>query len=63
MAAYCKNCGTCTCTGTQLMTAKDGTECCSICIKQVNENIQYTLVNNPGMSVWDLKRYNKNKKR
>lgn len=62
MADFCKNCGTCTCTGVTLMKARDGRECCSLCLSSVNNEINYTLASTPGLTIQDLKRSNKFKK-
>lgn len=39
MAQTCKNCNTCTCTGTKITLAKDGRSCCSACVNRVNAAI------------------------
>lgn len=51
----CKNCGTCTCTGIQLTRAKDGRECCSLCVKRLNQEIDFYLHTHPGVTIFDLK--------
>jgi hypothetical protein len=38
-AQTCKNCGTCTCTGTYIVNATNGTSCCSACVATVNAQI------------------------
>lgn len=48
MAVSCPNCGTCTCTGTHLVKANNGTQVCSKCVNiynnshQVQNNVQTT---------------------
>ena len=62
MADFCKNCGTCTCTGVTLLKARNGKECCSACIQFVNQEINYVLASTPGLTIQDLKRSEKFKK-
>jgi hypothetical protein len=38
-AQNCQNCGTCTCTGTYIVSATNGTPCCSACVASVNQKI------------------------
>ena len=40
MAASCPNCGTCTCTGSYLVVALDGKQCCSQCVNLYNQSHQ-----------------------
>lgn len=39
MAQTCPNCGTCTCTGSYLVKATNGKQCCSVCVNIVNQQI------------------------
>ena len=36
MAASCSNCGTCTCSGSYLVVALNGAQCCSVCVNLYN---------------------------
>lgn len=37
----CPNCGTCTCTGSVLTKALDGTVCCSVCVQVYNNKLRF----------------------
>lgn len=39
--SVCPNCGTCTCTGTQIVKALDGSLCCSACVQIYNNKLRY----------------------
>jgi hypothetical protein len=40
MSKTCKNCGVCTCSGSQLRVASNGQECCSVCIAKIEEHLR-----------------------
>tara|TARA_R100000654_G_scaffold19461_1_gene39788 strand:+ start:1619 stop:1780 length:162 start_codon:yes stop_codon:yes gene_type:complete len=42
MAQSCPNCGTCTCTGTHLVTASNGKLCCNACVFEIERQIAAT---------------------
>ena len=39
MAQSCPNCGTCTCTGTHIVTASNGKICCNACVYEIEKQI------------------------
>jgi hypothetical protein len=40
MTKTCKNCGSCTCSGSQLTVASNGQECCTKCIGKIEDNLR-----------------------
>lgn len=38
-AQTCPNCNVCTCTGTYLVKASNGAQCCTACVNLVNQQI------------------------
>lgn len=57
----CPNCNVCFCTGASPLKAQDGRVCCTACVTAVNEEIRLFLISNPTLTVYDLRRQNKNK--
>ena len=48
MAQTCPHCGICTCTGTYLVKANNGLQCCTACVNVVNQQIaEGQIVSNP----------------
>jgi hypothetical protein len=54
MAATCSNCGTCTCTGSYLVVAHDGKQCCSKCVDIYNQLHPVEPINSLGNQPKDI---------